>query len=85
MALQSPILVIDVHGLLVEEALQKIEKLVETAGPAVYRVRVIHGYHGGTRIRESIKRELGYGLEPKIRRIVPGDNEGITELILREY
>lgn len=85
MAVHSPILTIDVHGCLTEEAVNKVEKLVESAGPGVYRIRVIHGYHGGTRIREGIRRELGYGLVPKIKRIVPGENEGITELILREY
>lgn len=85
MAIQTPIITMDMHGCTVEEAVQKIEKQVEAAGPAVYRIRVIHGFHGGTRIREGIRRELGYGLVPKIKRIVPGDNEGITELILREY
>lgn len=38
-----------------------------------------------TRIRDGIRREFGYGLEPKVLRIVQGFNQGITELILREY
>ncbi|MCI8557788.1 MAG: hypothetical protein HFI19_08490, partial [Lachnospiraceae bacterium] len=50
----------------------------------VYRIRVIHGYHGGTRIRDGIREEFGYEREPKIKRITMGDNPGITELVLRE-
>jgi dsDNA-specific endonuclease/ATPase MutS2 len=84
--MQSPIVELDVHGCTVEEALQKIELMLKSAtNNSIYRIRVIHGYHRGTRIREGIYRELGNGLEPKIKRIIPGDNEGITELILREY
>ena len=81
----SPIIEIDVHGLTAEQAVNKIDRLVQSADNTVYRIRVIHGYHGGTRIREAIRREFGYGLEPKIKKILPGDNEGITELVLREY
>ncbi|MCR5502528.1 MAG: Smr/MutS family protein [Lachnospiraceae bacterium] len=83
--LAQGIIEIDVHGMTAEEAVKAVEKLVGTAGSATYRIRVIHGYHGGTRIREAIRRELGYGLEPKIKRILGGDNPGITELVLREY
>lgn len=75
----------DVHGLNVEEAVKEIEKQLENAGSSVYRIRVIHGFHGGTRIRDGIRRELGYGLEPRIKRIEGGTNQGITELVLREY
>ena len=79
------IIVIDVHGMRTEEALNAIQKKVNTAGGHVYRIRVIHGFHGGTRIKTGIREEFGYGREPKVRRIAAGANEGITELILREY
>ncbi|MCD7744958.1 MAG: Smr/MutS family protein [Lachnospiraceae bacterium] len=82
--LSEPIIIIDVHGLTVEKAMGAIHKKVDGAGSAVYEVRVIHGYHGGTRIRSAIREEFGYGRESKIRRIQPGDNEGITRLILKE-
>ncbi|MCD7762672.1 MAG: Smr/MutS family protein [Lachnospiraceae bacterium] len=82
--LSEPIITIDVHGMNVEKALDVIHKKVDGAGSAVYEVRVIHGFHGGTRIRSAIREEFGYGLEPKIKRIQPGDNEGITRLILKE-
>ena len=83
--MDQPIVTMDVHGLTADEAVRKIESAVRAAGPGVYRVRVIHGFHRGTSIQKAIYREIGYGLNPKVLRIVPGDNQGITELILREY
>lgn len=74
---------LDLHGLSSEEARYKIEKAVNETGSGVYRIRCIHGFHGGTRIKDMIRREFGYGLEPKIKEIRGGENEGITELILR--
>ena len=81
----QPILEIDLHGLTAAQAQTKIEAAVRTAPKSVYRIRCIHGYHGGVRIREMIRREFGYGLEPRVLRIEMGSNEGITELVLREY
>ncbi|MCC8059737.1 MAG: Smr/MutS family protein [Clostridiales bacterium] len=82
--LSEPIITIDVHGMTVEKALDAIRKKVNVSGSAVYEIRVIHGFHGGTRIRSAVKEEFGYGREPKIKRVQPGDNEGITRLILKE-
>ena len=79
------IIEIDVHKMNVEEALNAIQKQIDNAGKSVYRIRVIHGYHGGTRIAAGIREEFGYEREPKVRRIVVGQNQGITELILREF
>ncbi len=78
------IITLDVHGMRVQEAVAAVQKKIDAAGPAVYQIRVIHGYHGGTRIREALREEFGHGLEPKVKRITMGENEGITELILRE-
>lgn len=83
--IQSPIIELDLHKYAVREAVARIDKEIRDAGRSVYRIRVIHGFHGGTGIRDAIRREFGYGLEPKILRIVSGENQGITELILREY
>lgn len=82
---QTPIIEVDVHGLFAEQAIQKIEKLVKEANASTYRIRIIHGFNRGNRIQRAIYRELGHGLNPKVLRIVGGDNPGITELILREY
>ncbi|MCD8083020.1 MAG: Smr/MutS family protein [Clostridiales bacterium] len=82
--LSEPIITIDVHGMTVEKALETIHKKVNGAGSAVYEVRVIHGFHGGTQIRSAVRDEFSYGREPKVKRVQPGDNEGITRLILKE-
>lgn len=79
------ILEIDVHGMNVEEAVAAVAAKVQAAGSGVYRIRVIHGFHGGTRIRSGIREEFSYGREPKVKRLEMGANQGITELVLREF
>ena len=74
-ALTGGIIEMDVHGLNGLEAKEAIEG----------RIRVIHGFHGGTRLRAMIREEFGHEREPKVKRIEMGDNQGITELVLREF
>lgn len=73
---------LDLHGknrysarIAIESALRK------SAG--VYRIRLIHGHHGGTALRELIDEE--FAAHPKVLRVVRGDNPGVAELVLREY
>lgn len=80
----SGIIEIDLHGKNAEEAKACIDRSLRAAGRQVYRLRLIHGYHGGTRIKAMILEEYGYGRSPQVIRIVPGINQGITELVLRE-
>lgn len=82
---QQPIIEMDVHGLLADQAIQRILDTIHKANASTYRIRVIHGYNRGNSIQRAIYREVGHGLEPKVLRIVGGDNPGITELVLREY
>ncbi len=84
MQLTSGIIEVDLHGLRVEEAVKRANDEVNKASGSVYIIRLIHGYHGGTRIREAIEDEFSYGRVPKVKKIRPGSNPGITELILRE-
>lgn len=76
---------LDVHGMNGEQAKTAVENKIRSAGTAVYRVRVIHGFHGGTRLSSMLREEFGYGREPKVKRIEMGANPGITELVLREF
>ena len=55
---------------------------IHAAEKSICRIRVIHGYNGGTRIRSMLREEYGYG---RGKRIEMGDNQGITELVLREF
>lgn len=83
--LQTPIIEMDVHGLTVDQAILKIEEQIKKANTSTYRIKVIHGFHRGNRIQHGIYQEIGHGLNPRVLRIVGGENPGITELILKEY
>ncbi len=84
MGLSAGIIEIDLHGMRTEEAVRAVKREVSKAPASVYIIRAIHGYHGGTSIRSAIEDEFSYGRESKILRIRPGNNPGITELVLRE-
>ncbi len=73
---------IDLHGLRQEEAVRVIDRAVAAAGPDTYQIRLIHGYHRGTSLRSMIRDE--YRFHPKVKRILPGDNPGITVLVIKE-
>ena len=45
-------------------------------------LRVIHGHHGGTALRELVRRE--YGRHPQVLRLEAA-GPGVTELVLREF
>ena len=74
---------IDVHGMNKTQAFAAIDAKLRRTGGAVYTLRVIHGYHGGTRIKEAIEDEFSYGRDTKVKSVRPGVNPGITELVLR--
>ena len=78
----TPFIKIDLHGLRQEEAIKVIDKALAAAGPATYQLQLIHGCTRGTSLRSMIYDWYRY--EPKVKRIIPGDNPGITVLILKE-
>lgn len=80
--MSSAFVKIDLHGLTQEEAIRVIDKAIASAGPTTYQLQLIHGYHRGTNLRTMIYDWYKY--EPKVKRIIPGDNPGITVLVLRE-
>ncbi len=73
---------IDLHGLRQDEAIRVINKAIAAADSTTYQIRLIHGYHRGTSLRTMIHEEYRY--ESKVKRIIPGDNPGITVLVMRE-
>ena len=73
---------IDIHGMNKFQAKTFIESRIKSASKSVYRLRIIHGYHGGTELRNMIRKELG--ANPKVIRVEVGLNPGETDLILRE-
>ena len=79
----SSIITIDVHGMTQYQAQVAINAQLRRAHSGVYRIRVIHGYHSGTALRDMIRRE--YGKNTKVKRIEFGLNQGETDLVLREF
>ena len=80
--MNEPFVQVDLHGLRQEEAMRVIDRAIASAGPMTYQLRLVHGYHRGTSLRSMIQYEYRY--HPKVLRIQPGDNPGITVLVLRE-
>lgn len=73
---------IDVHGMNKTQAFAAIDANLRRAGGAVYTLRVIHGYHGGTVLRDAIRAR--YRNNPKVVCVEFGLNPGETDLIMRE-
>ncbi len=81
----SGICEINLHGMKAETAKRALEHAVLKADGSIYRIRVIHGYHGGTVLRDWIQERYGKGGDLKVKRIEPGSNPGVSDLVLREY
>ena len=73
---------IDLHGLRQEEAIRVIDRALASVDASTYQIQLIHGYHRGTNLRSAI--QDWYRFDPKVKRIMPGDNPGITVLVLKE-
>jgi DNA-nicking Smr family endonuclease len=74
---------VDVHGMNKYQAKTYLDSQIRRAGKEVYRIRVIHGYRGGTELKDMIRQEYGRK-HPKILRLEIGLNPGETDLVLRE-
>ena len=80
---QSGTVELDLHGMNCYQAEIAVDATLRRAGRGVYRLRLIHGYNGGTELRTMIRRK--YATHPKVKRVELGLNPGVTELVLREY
>ena len=80
--LRGPFARIDLHGMSQEEARKTIDRALAAADSTVYQLQLIHGYHRGTSLRSMI--QDWYRYDAKVQRIMPGDNPGVTVLVLRE-
>lgn len=77
------IVTVDLHGKNTYQAKVTVDALLRRAGSGTYRLRLIHGSHGGTALRDFIRAE--YSRHPKVRRLILSPDGGATELVLREY
>jgi DNA-nicking Smr family endonuclease len=80
--MNEPFVKIDLHGMTQDQAIRVIDSAIASAGPFVYHLQLIHGFNRGTSLRSMIYDMYRY--EPKVKRIIPGDNPGITVLVLKE-
>jgi DNA-nicking Smr family endonuclease len=80
--MQNGIIELDVHEMNRFQAKTSIDSRLKQASNEVYILRIIHGYHGGTALRDMVRKE--YRNNPKVKRVELSLNPGITDLILRE-
>lgn len=74
---------IDLHGKNAYQARIALDAALRRARPGVMRIRAIHGYHGGSTLRDMIRSE--YADHPKVRRLETRLGDGLTDLVLREF
>lgn len=73
------IVTVDLHGKNEYQARIAIDAALRRSR-GVYRIRCIHGYHGGTVLRDLLRREYA-GKVLRLQTV----NEGTTDLVLREF
>lgn len=73
----------DLHGKNTYQAKITVDALLRRASAGTYRLRLIHGCHGGSVLRDFLRAE--YGQHPKVKRLLLSSDGGMTELVLREY
>ncbi|MDF2941941.1 MAG: hypothetical protein K0S01_799 [Herbinix sp.] len=80
--INTGILELDIHGMTKYQAKIYIDSELKKAKGNLYRIRVIHGYHNGTELKEMVY--ITYRNHPRVIRVENGLNQGITELVIRE-
>lgn len=81
--MQSGIVELDLHGMTAYQAGIAVDSALKRAKAGTYRIRLIHGYRGGTALRDMIRTR--YRSHPKVLRLELGLNPGETDLVLREF
>lgn len=74
------VVVVDIHGMNTYQAGVRINHVLTRKG-GVYRIRVIHGYRGGTVLRDFVRET--YADDPRVKRL-DLSHAGSTDLVLRE-
>ena len=81
--MKEAVITADLHDKTAYQAKVTVDALLRRAGTGTYRIRLIHGSHGGTALRDFIQTE--YSRHPKVKRLLLSPDGGATELVLREY
>lgn len=80
--IDKPVIEIDIHGMQRKQAKIYIDSILKKVGKNVFRIEIIHGFHGGSVLRDMVRST--YKNNPKVKRIELGLNNGATTLVLRE-
>lgn len=75
------VVTVDLHGKSVYQARVAVDAALRRAGGGVYRLRLVHGCHLGTGIRDMVRSE--YAAHPAVKRLLC-ESDGVTALVLRE-
>ena len=81
--MQPGLLELDLHGMNAYQAKTAVDAALRRAKGGTSRLRLIHGYRGGTALRDMLR--TAYRSHPKVLRIELGLNPGETDLVLREF
>ncbi len=81
--MNAGVMELDLHGKNRYQAKVMLDAALRRASQSTYRIRCIHGYHGGTALRELVRQE--YAGHPRVLRIETGLDPGMTDLVLREF
>ena len=76
------IVTVDLHGKTQYQAQVTVDAWLRRASAGTYRLRLIHGSHGGTALRDMVRSR--YGAHPRVLRLECAD-PGVTDLVLREF
>lgn len=74
---------LDLHGKNEYQARIALDMALRRAKGGTYRIRCIHGFHGGTVLRDLVRRE--YARHPRVLRVETGVGAGVSDLVLREF
>lgn len=80
--LSAGIVEVDLHGMTKVQAKVAVDARLRRADKSIYRLRLIHGCHGGTKLRDMLR--ATYKKHPGVLRLELGINPGVTDLVLRE-
>ena len=95
--MECGIVTVDLHGRNTYQAKVTVDALLRRAGAGTYRLRLIHGCHQGTALRDFHRHpefsghlflrdflQVEYGHHPQVKRLLRSPDGGATDLVLRE-
>ena len=74
---------VNLHGKNLFQARIAVMAALKNATSADYRLRIVHGFCGGTALRDMVRTE--FLAHPRVLRTEHSSNPGETIFVLREY